>query len=115
MSNVRNNPVVIALVIAVTGMILLAAAVTAAEAGAAEHHDTPLPHLVIQCPISHAGNANDCESFVVSGNPTPGELGESTADRPYLVIACVLIHGNAQDCVKSYTPTGDQIIAPWHR
>jgi hypothetical protein len=91
----------------------LFAGIAAHDAGAhVKHHDdAPLPHLVIQCPISHAGNANDCESFVVSGNPTPRELGEATAAVPYLVIACVLIHGNAQDCVKSVTPVGGQIIA----
>ena len=106
----RKNPVVIALVIVVTGMVLLAGIVSAAEA-ASHHHDAPLPHLVIQCPISKAGNANDCESFVISGNPTPHELGEATAAVPYLVIACVLIHGNAQDCVRTHTEVGGQIIA----
>jgi hypothetical protein len=112
--SLRSNPLAIAFVIVVTGMLLLAGAVTAAEAGAAKHPlDTPLPHLVIQCPL-HRGAANDCESFVISGNPQPDELGEATATRPYVVIACVLIHGEAEDCIKSFTPRGDQIIAPAH-
>lgn len=73
--------------------------------------DSPLPHLVIQCPISH-GAANRCESFVVSGNPQPAELGEATASVPFLVIACTLVDGEAEYCTRSYTPVGDQIIAP---
>jgi hypothetical protein len=95
MSNIRNNPVVIALVIAVTGMCLLAAAVSAAEAGAAtKHHKT----VIIQCELERDGNANHCNSFVIGSHPSPSEHGEATVERRMLVMTCELIHGSAQHC-----------------